>query len=115
MLSISIGGPRGVKVYADSGGHYRWRLTGANGQKVAASGESFASKSNAERAAEGVKTGAASATYAVWETNGKWYWDAKARNGEKIATGGEPFVSMYDAQRAADNVRDSAASATGPS
>jgi uncharacterized protein YegP (UPF0339 family) len=44
-------------VYDDTGGHYRWRLwSGSN--KVAASGESFASKSSADRAARGFKTGA---------------------------------------------------------
>jgi uncharacterized protein YegP (UPF0339 family) len=50
------------EVYADTGGHYRWRLlSGSN--KVAASGESFASKLNAERAATGFNTGAKSASY----------------------------------------------------
>lgn len=102
------------EVYADSGGHHRWRLTAGNGQKVAASGEAFASRSNADRAARGFKAGAASATYSVWDTAGKWYWHAAAANGETIATGGQPFVSRYDAQRAADNVRDHAGDATGP-
>jgi uncharacterized protein YegP (UPF0339 family) len=36
------------EVYADTGGHYRWRLKASNGQTVASSGESFASKSNAK-------------------------------------------------------------------
>lgn len=47
------------EVYEDSGGLYRWRLRSANGQIVANSGESFASRSNAERAAEIVKNHAA--------------------------------------------------------
>ncbi len=42
------------EVYADTSDKYRWRLwSGSN--KVAASGKSFASKYNAERAAEGFK------------------------------------------------------------
>jgi uncharacterized protein YegP (UPF0339 family) len=45
-------------IYADRSGSYRWRLEASNGQTVASSGESFASKSNARRAAEGVKESA---------------------------------------------------------
>ena len=50
------------EIYADAGGLYRWRLISSNGQTVATSGESFAGKANATRAAEGVKAGAGSAT-----------------------------------------------------
>jgi uncharacterized protein YegP (UPF0339 family) len=50
------------EVYKDSGGNYRWRLTAANGQTVASSGESFASESNAKRAAENVKQNAGGAS-----------------------------------------------------
>lgn len=48
-------------IYSDSGGNYRWRLVGRNGQTIASSGESFDSKSNARRAAENVKSNAGSA------------------------------------------------------
>ena len=75
------------EVYADTGGHYRWRLlSGSN--KVAASGESFASKSNAERAATGFKSGGLDRQLS--------------------------FVSKDNAERSAYNVRDHAGSATGP-
>lgn len=101
------------EVYADTGGHYRWRLlSGSN--KVAASGESFASKSNAERAATGFKSGARTASYEFTGGGTAWYWHAKAANGEKIGTGGESFVSKDNAERSAHNVRDNADSATGP-
>ena len=50
------------EIYAGSDGQYRWRLVSSNGQTVATSGESFASKANATRAAENVKAGAGSAT-----------------------------------------------------
>ncbi|HEX3874232.1 MAG TPA: DUF1508 domain-containing protein [Solirubrobacteraceae bacterium] len=43
------------EIYADAGGHYRWRAKSRNGEIVASSGESFASRANAERAAENVK------------------------------------------------------------
>lgn len=49
------------EIYADEGGKYRWRLVASNGQTVAASGESFASKANAKEAAENVKNKASSA------------------------------------------------------
>lgn len=50
------------EIYSDVGGSYRWRLLAANGQIVASSGESFASKANAIRAAENVRDNAAEAT-----------------------------------------------------
>ena len=49
------------EIYADAGGNYRWRLVASNGQTVASSGESFASKANARRAAENVKDNAGKA------------------------------------------------------
>ncbi|WP_219844670.1 MULTISPECIES: DUF1508 domain-containing protein [unclassified Microbacterium] len=49
------------EVYADASGQYRWRAWRGS-DKVAASGEAFASKSNAERAAENVRLNAGSAT-----------------------------------------------------
>ena len=51
-----------IEVYRDAGGQYRWRLVSDNGQTVASSGESFASKANAIRAAENVRDHAGSAT-----------------------------------------------------
>jgi hypothetical protein len=50
------------EIYADAAGKYRWRLKASNGDKIASSGESFDSKSNAKRAAETVKATAGSAT-----------------------------------------------------
>lgn len=49
------------EIYRDAGGFYRWRLRSSNGQVVASSGESFASRANAERAAEQVKRSAGAA------------------------------------------------------
>jgi uncharacterized protein YegP (UPF0339 family) len=49
------------EIYADASGQYRWRLVAANGQNIASSGESFASKANAVRAAENVRDNAGSA------------------------------------------------------
>lgn len=102
------------EVYADAADKYRWRLRSNNGQLVASSGEAFASKSNADRAANGFKAGAASYTYNVTNTGDQWYWSAVAGNGEKVATGGEGFASKSNAERAAENVRDNAGKAEGP-
>ncbi len=52
------------EIYTDAGGSFRWRLLAANGEIVAASGESFSSKANAVRAAENVRDNAATATVA---------------------------------------------------
>jgi uncharacterized protein YegP (UPF0339 family) len=42
---------RNIEVYEDFGSRYRWRAKGKNGRITAVSGESFASKGNARRAA----------------------------------------------------------------
>jgi uncharacterized protein YegP (UPF0339 family) len=42
--------PHRFEVYQDKAGKFRWRLIAANGKRVAASGEAFASRYNAERA-----------------------------------------------------------------
>lgn len=40
-----------IQVYSDVRGQWRWRFVSSNGQTTASSGESFASKRNAKRAA----------------------------------------------------------------
>lgn len=102
------------EVKADKGGNYSWWLTASNGQLVAWAGESFASKSNANRAAESFKAGAAEADYELYENKGgEWSWRAH-RGGHIVAIPGQAFASHSNAQRAADNVRDSAGAADGP-
>lgn len=103
------------EVYADSGGSYRWRLKGGNGQKVASSGESFYNQSNVRAAAQNFKTNAKLWTYEVYaDTAGNYRWRAKGRNGTKVASSGEAFSSQSNATRAYENVRDNAGGATGP-
>ena len=43
------------QIYSDASGKFRWRLKDADGEKVALSGDSFASESDAKRAAQRVK------------------------------------------------------------
>ncbi|MCS0498770.1 YegP family protein [Protaetiibacter mangrovi] len=101
-------------VKADAGGHFSWWLLSGNGQQVAWAGESFASKSNAKRAAESFKVGASEAHFELYEdAGGKWRWRAH-RGNHIVAVPGESFATKSNAKRAADNVRDNAAGAAGP-
>lgn len=97
----------------DTGGHPSWWLYSANNQMVAWAGESFASLSNARRAAEAFKSGARTARYEIYPSGGEWRWRAW-RSSDKVASSGESFSSESNARRAADNVRDNAGSATLP-
>lgn len=95
-------------------GNPSWWLYSDNNEMVAWAGETFASTSNATRAAAAFKLGAETASYDVYEDAGsKWRWRAW-RSSDKVAASGESFASRYNAQRAYENVRDNAGSATGP-
>ena len=101
-------------VGSSEGGQPTWRLIGGNNEMVAWAGETFASESNARRAAESFKSGAAEARYDVYEdTGGNYRWRAW-RSSDKVASSGESFASESSAHRAADNVRDNAGGASGP-
>jgi uncharacterized protein YegP (UPF0339 family) len=50
------------ELYQDAAEKWRWRLLDGNSEKVASSGESFVSRSNAKRAAQNVKDTAPEAT-----------------------------------------------------
>ena len=95
-------------------GNPSWWLYAANHKKVAWAGESFASMSNARRAAESFKAGAKTARYEIYaDTGGSYRWRAW-RSSDKVASSGESFSSKSAAQTAADNVRDNAGGATMP-
>ena len=90
-----------------------WWLYANNNEMVAWAGESFASLSNARRAATAFKAGARSARYDVYQDqSGAWRWRAW-RGSDKVAASGEAFSSHYAAERAAVTVRDNAGRATG--
>jgi uncharacterized protein len=96
------------------GGEPSWWLYGDNNRMVAWAGETFDSTSNATRAANAFKAGAASARYETYLDSGReWRWRA-LRSSDKVAASGESFSGEYEAQRAAENVRDNAGSASGP-
>jgi uncharacterized protein YegP (UPF0339 family) len=50
------------EIYENTAGAYSWRAKSTNGQKVGTAGESFASKTNAQRAADNVRDNAGSAS-----------------------------------------------------
>ena len=80
----------------NTSGDPSWWLFGANDELAAWAGETFASESNARRAALAFKAGAATASY------------------DKVAAPGESFDSKSNAERAAVNVKDNARYAPGP-
>jgi uncharacterized protein YegP (UPF0339 family) len=43
-----------LDVFQDEGGRWRWHIFAGNGRRIATSGEDFASKGNARRAARGM-------------------------------------------------------------
>lgn len=88
-----------------------WWLYAANGEMVAWAGETFASTSNASRAALAFKAGARTARYEVYEDGGgAWRWRAW-HGSDKVAASGESFSSRYAAEQAANRVRDNAGGA----
>lgn len=98
----------------NTSGDPSWWLFGANDEMAAWAGETFASESNARRAALAFKAGAATASYEVYaDTGGRWRWRAR-RASDKAAASGESFDSKSNAERAAVNVRDNARYAPGP-
>lgn len=99
------------RVSETTAGGNSWWLYADNNEQVGWAGETFASASNALRAATSFKAGAANARYETYEdTGGNWRWRAW-RSSDKVAASGESFFSKSAAQRAADNVRDNAGSA----
>lgn len=99
-------------IETDAGGRPTWKLYAANNRLVAWAGESFASPSNAHRAAAAFKADAKSARYEVYLDNGGNYRWRAWRSSDKVASSGEAFSSWPAAQSAADNVRDNAGTAT---
>lgn len=101
------------QVANNTAGKPSWWLYGSNGEMVAWAGETFASLSNASRAASAFKAGASTARYEIYaDAAGKYRWRAW-RSSDKVAASGEAFASKLNAERAAENVRNNAGGATG--
>jgi len=102
------------ETYEDSGGEHRWRLTSANGQIVADSGEGYSRKSSVEDAVERVRQYAPEAdvldigraAFEVYEdTGGEFRWRLRHRNGQIVATGSEGYAEKSKAEDAVDRFK----------
>ncbi|WP_276273733.1 YegP family protein [Haloarcula litorea] len=102
--------PTAFEVFVDAAGEYRWRLLHRNGEILADSGDGYASRSNARRAAARVAELAAESEvddgFEVYEDNaGEYRWRLRAGNGELVADGGEGYTERNKALRAVERVR----------
>ena len=89
-------------MYEDAAGQFRWRLVHRNGNILGDSGEGYASRSNARRAADRVQEVAGDAAvdadsgirFETFEDDaGGHRWRLVAANGETIADSGEGYSS----------------------
>ncbi|MFC6786665.1 YegP family protein [Halobaculum halobium] len=107
--------PAGVEVYEDAGGEFRWRLVHRNGNILGDSGEGYANRSNARRAADRFQEAAGEAAvdadsgvrFETYEdAAGDHRWRLVAANGEPIADSGEGYSSRSALTEAVDRVRE---------
>jgi len=107
--------PAGIEVYEDASGEFRWRLVHRNGNILGDSGEGYASRSNARRAADRFQEAAGEAALDAesgvrFETftdkAGGHRWRLVAANGEAIADSGEGYSSRSALEDAVERVAD---------
>jgi uncharacterized protein YegP (UPF0339 family) len=108
--------PVGFELYPDAAGEYRWRLLHRNGRILADSGEGYASRRNARRAADRVREIAATATlddgFEVYEDRaGEHRWRLRADNGEIVADSGEGYSDRSSARDAVERIQRDAGDA----
>jgi uncharacterized protein YegP (UPF0339 family) len=105
------------EVYEDARGDHRWRLTAANNEVIATSGEGYSSASEAREAVERVQAYAPEADaldvgFAAFEVyrdqTEEWRWRLRHRNGEVIADGGEGYASRHGIHDAIESVKRNA-------
>jgi len=102
------------ETYKDSADEHRWRLTAANGNIVADSGEGYASASGVKEAVERVKGYTPDAhaldigwaAFEIFEDNGgKFRWRLRHRNGNIMADCGGSYSSKSGAEDAVDSFK----------
>jgi len=107
--------PAGIEVYEDAAGEFRWRLVHRNGNILGDSGEGYASRSNARRAADRVQEVAGDAAvdadsgvrFETFEDAGGGHrWRLVAANGETIADSGEGYSSRSKLTDAIERVSE---------
>jgi len=105
------------EVYEDARGDHRWRLTAANNEVIATSGEGYSSESEAREAVERVQAYAPEADsldvgFAAFEVYRdeaeEWRWRLRHRNGNVIADGGEGYASRHGIHDAIESVKRNA-------
>ena len=123
------------ELYEDSGGEWRWRLRHRNGNLIAASGEGYTRKHNAQKGLASVRGNALGAAVMLFEADpdlpeieasfepvaegesdatieryedsaGEWRWRLRHDNGEIIGDGSEGYASKHNVDRAIDRVRE---------
>ena len=123
------------ELYEDRGGAWRWRLRHRNGNLVAASGEGYTRKHNAQKGLASVRRDAlgattllfesepelpaeeasfepvteaeSDATIEVYEDNaGAWRWRLRHDNGEILGDGSEGYASKSNLKRAIRRVQE---------
>jgi uncharacterized protein YegP (UPF0339 family) len=121
------------ELYEDRGGKWRWRLRHRNGNLIAASGEGYTRKHNAQKGLASVRHNALGATTLLFESEpelpdedesfepvaagesdatieryedraGEWRWRLVHRNGNIIADGSEGYASKGNVTRAIERV-----------
>ena len=105
------------EVYEDNRGEYRWRLTAANNEVIATSGEGYTDRGAAEEAVERIQEYAPDAdaldvgfaAFEVYEDAAEqWRWRLRHRNGNLIADGGEGYSERTAAQDGIESVKRNA-------
>ncbi|UIO99926.1 DUF1508 domain-containing protein [Halobaculum sp. CBA1158] len=107
--------PAGIEVYEDAAGEFRWRLVHRNGNILSDSGEGYANRSNARRAADrfqevagdaGVDADSGVRFETYEDAAAEHRWRLVAANGEAIADSGEGYSSRSALTDAVDRVRE---------
>ncbi|SEH52628.1 Uncharacterized conserved protein YegP, UPF0339 family [Halopenitus malekzadehii] len=115
--SESVASQSSFELFEDAAEEWRWRLRHDNGNVIADSSEGYASRSNAVRAMNGVRSHVASADYLhvdptafelYRDAAGKYRWRLLHENGEILADSGQGYSSRAKARQGVDSVRSNA-------
>jgi y4mF family transcriptional regulator len=96
------------EIYADASGAFRWRLRAPNGEVVARSRESYASRREARRSASSLSAalarGEEDAVEIVRRKDGSYGWRMRTPTGQIAVTSEDSFKNRAAARHAADAV-----------
>ncbi|SDX79835.1 Uncharacterized conserved protein YegP, UPF0339 family [Halopenitus persicus] len=118
--SESVASQSRFELFEDTAGEWRWRLRHDNGNVLGDSGEGYASRPNAVRAMNGVRSHVASADYLridptafelYRDAAGEYRWRLIHENGEILADSGQGYSSRSKARQGIESVRSNATDA----